>query len=187
MERIIKKQNPTLFDKAFSYIQQALAKELPWLDHVFPQAERLVKWVNGKTIYTPNVYVGANEYEQIFPDSDGIGNYSFFVLDEPQKVSYEQGGRVQMYAPFSLIVWFDIRTLYDDDIRDLEQAKKDVLRAVRRTWMREGYFAITDIFQRAENVFRGFTIDEVDNQYLMQPYGGFRLRGEIHIEEECEQ
>lgn len=186
MNRVIFKRNPTLFDKAFSYIQTALAKELPWLDHVFPQAERLVKLIDKKRIYSPNIYIGDNEYEQIFPDTDGIGNYSFFLLDEPQDVSYEAGSRVHMTAPFSLIVWFDIRTLYSEDIRDLEQAKKDVLRAVRRTWMREGAFTITEVFQRAENVFKEFTLDEVDNQYLMQPYGGFRLRGEIQINEECE-
>lgn len=186
MNRVIKKQNATLFDKAFGYIQDALATNLPWLDHVLPQAERLVKMIDGKRIYSPNIYVGENEYEQIFPDSDDIGNYSFFMLDEPQSVNYDVGGRVQMSAPFSLIVWFDIRTLYSDDVRDLEQAKKDVLRAVRRTWMRNGYFYITEIFQRSENVFKEFTLDEVDNQYLMQPFGGFRLRGTIHIEEDCE-
>lgn len=186
MNRVIKKQNTSLFDKAFGYIQDALATNLPWLNHVLPQAERLVKIINGKRIYSPNIYVGDNEYEQIFPDADNIGNYSFFMLDEPQDVSYEAGGRVKMSAPFSLIVWFDIRTLYADDVRDMEQAKKDVLRAVRRTWMREGAFTITQVFQRAENVFREFTLDEVDNQYLMQPYGGFRLRGEIQINEECE-
>lgn len=186
MDRVIKKQNASLFDKAFGYIQDALATNLSWLNHILPQAERLVKLINGKRIYSPNIYVGDNEYEQIFPDADNIGNYSFFMLDEPQDVSYEAGSRVKMSAPFSLIVWFDIRTLYADDVRDMEQAKKDVLRAVRRTWMREGYFSITDVFQRAENVFKEFTLEEVDNQYLMQPYGGFRLRGEIHIEEECE-
>lgn len=186
MDRVIKKQNASLFDKAFGYIQDALATNLPWLNHILPQAERLVKLINGKRIYSPNIYVGDNEYEQIFPDADNIGNYSFFMLDEPQDVSYEAGSRVKMSAPFSLIVWFDIRTLYADDVRDMEQAKKDVLRAVKRTWMREGYFSITDVFQRAENVFKEFTLDEVDSQYLMQPYGGFRLRGEIHIEEECE-
>ena len=38
----------------------------------------------------------------------------------------------------------------------------------------------------AENVFKGFSTDEIDNQYLMQPYCGFRFAGKIEIEEDCE-
>lgn len=186
MDRVIKKQNPTMFDKAFGYIQDALSSELLWLNHIFPQAERLVKNINGKRVYSPNVYIGDNEYELITPDAQGIGNYSFFLLDEPQRIEYEDGSRIHATAPFSLVVWFDIRTVFNDDTRDMERAKRDVLRAVRHTWMRHGRFHIDRIYQRAENVFKEFTLDEIDNQYLMQPYGGFRLYGEISIIEECE-
>ena len=186
MDRIVKKTNPTMFDKAFGYIQDALGANLSWLNHILPQAERLVKEINGKRIYTPNIYVGENEYEQILPDAQDIGNYSFFILEEPQEVIYEVGGRTKMSSPFSLIVWLDIRSVYNEDIRDTEMVKRDILRAIHRTWMRHGHFNIERIYQRAENIFKEFTMDEVDNQFLMQPYCGFRFRGEIVIEEECE-
>ena len=186
MDRVVKKTTPTMFDKAFGYIQDALATELKWLDHIFPQAERLVKIINGKRIYSPNIYVGENEYEQITPDSLNIGNYSFFLLDEPQEIKYDVGDRVWANAPFSLIVWFDIRSVENVDDRNIEKVKRDVLRAIRTTWMRHGYFHINQIYQRAENIFKEFTLDEIDNQYLMQPYCGFRFRGEIFIEEECQ-
>lgn len=186
MDRVVKKQNPTMFDKAFGYIQNALSAELLWLDHIFPQAERLAKEINGRRIYSPNIYKGANEYELITPDAQGIGNYSFFLLEEPQRIEYEDGSRIHATAPFSIVVWFDIRTVYNNDLRDIEMAKRDVLRAVRHTWMRHGRFHINRIYQRAENVFKEFTLDEIDNQFLMQPYCGFRLQGEITIIEECE-
>ena len=186
MERVVKKANPTLFDKAFGYIQDALATNLLWLNHILPQAERLVKEINGRKVYTPNIYVGENEYEQILPDAQDIGNYSFFILEEPQEVHYEVGSRVKMSSPFSLIVWLDIRSVYNEDLRDMEMVKRDILRAIRRTWMRNGHFHIERIYQRAENIFKEFTMDEVDIEFLMQPYCGFRFRGEIVIEEECE-
>ena len=91
-----------------------------------------------------------------------------------------------MSSPFSLVVWLDIRSVYNEYLIDMEMVKRDILRAIRRTWMRNGHFHIERIYQRAENIFKEFTMDEVDNQFLMQPYCGFRFRGEIVIEEECE-
>ena len=184
MDRVVKKTTPRLFDKAFGYIQDALASQLTWLDHILPQAERLVKDINGKRVYSPNIYVEGNEYEQITPDSLNIGNYSFFILHEPQEIHYDVGSRVIAHAPFSLIVWLDIRSV-DDGQRNIEQLKGNILRALQTTWMREGHFRINRIYQRAENIFKEFTLDEIDNQYLMQPYCGFRFQGEITIEDEC--
>jgi hypothetical protein len=43
------------------------------------------------------------------------------------------------------------------------------------------------VYQTAENVFDGYTLDEVDNQYLMAPFAGFRLTGEMIIDEECDE
>lgn len=187
MERIVKKSNPRLFDKAFGYIQDALGANLLWLNHIFGSAERLVKYIDGKRIYSPNIYVGDKEYEQITPDADNIGNYSFFILHEPQELSYDVGSRVKVKAPFSLVVWFDIRSVESSDERNKEEVKREILRALRRTWMREGYFHINRIYETAESIFKEYTLDEIDNQFLMQPYCGFRFTGEIHIEEECEQ
>lgn len=187
MDRIIKKTEPHLFDIAFGYIQDALGKELAWLDHIFPSAERLVKIVNGKKIYSPNIFVEGNEYELITPDADGIGNYSFFILSEPQTIRYDVGSRVKMVSPFSLVVWFDTRSISDfADERNMEGIKRDILRAIRKTWMRSGGFHINKVWTRAENIFKEYTLEEIDNQFLMQPYGGFRFDGEITIEEECE-
>ena len=75
-----------LIPSASGYIQEGLAKNLGWLNYAFGKAERLVKDYKGKRVYSPNLYVGKNEYELITPDSN-IGNYCFFVLDEPGKPS----------------------------------------------------------------------------------------------------
>lgn len=186
MDRVVKKSEPHLFDLAFSWMQDALADGLPWLDHVLPSVERLVKVVMGRKVYTPNIYTGGNDYELVTPDVGGIGNYSFFVLDEPQQITYDAGGRASATSSFSLVVWLDIRTVdAHAEERNIEGVKRDILRAVRGTWMRDGEFTITKVYQRAEKVFSGFSLDEVDNQFLMHPYCGFRFVGEITIKEEC--
>ena len=108
MERVPIKSEPKLFDNVIAEIQQGLANNLMWLNFSFGKAERLVKQINGRKYYTPNVYLGKNEYVLIAPDS-GLGNFSFFVLDEPQDVEWAIGDRTHLSTPFSLIVWFDIR------------------------------------------------------------------------------
>jgi hypothetical protein len=42
------------------------------------------------------------------------------------------------------------------------------------------------VYERAENVFEGYSLDEVDNQFLMQPFAGLRITGELIVDEECD-
>lgn len=184
-DRVPIRENPRLFDKAISYIQQGLADNISWLDYVFGRTERLVKSINGKRVYTPNIYVGKNEYEQIEPDSN-IGNFCFFVLDEPQKVGYVVGETSEIKVPFSIIVWVDMRTINSNDDRDTESVKRQLLRCLNgEIWMRQGAFTINKIWERAENIFKGFSLDEIDNQFLMHPYCGWRFEGELIIRDDC--
>lgn len=185
MERIPIKTNPALFDKVIGYIQTGLADNLTWLNYAFGKAERLVKNFNGKRVYSPNLYVGKNEYELITPDS-GIGNYCFFTLDEPQDVSWNVGDRTYIKAPFSLIVWVDLRTIETEDERNTESIKQDILRTLNgKLWMKEGRITINKIWEKAENIFKGFTLDEIDNQFLMQPFCGWRFEGILEAYTDC--
>lgn len=64
IERVpINNNNPRLLDKVITELQRGLADRLPWLNHSFGKAERLVKMIDGRKVYTPNIYVGKNEYE----------------------------------------------------------------------------------------------------------------------------
>lgn len=55
-------ENPTLLDEAIGYIQLGLVKNIGWLDMAFGRAERLVKMIDNKKRFTPNVYL-SNENE----------------------------------------------------------------------------------------------------------------------------
>lgn len=186
IERIPLKQNPKLFDIVIQELQQRFADELPWLTHSFGKAERLVKVMpNGKKYFTPNIYIGNNEYELIAPDSN-FGNYSFFVLDEPQNIEYTRGTNSKVTAPFSVIFWVNMRTIEDADERNTESVKQDILQVLtKRSFLRNGSITINRVYEKAENVFQGFTLDEIDNQFLMHPYAGFRFYGEMQTEDEC--
>lgn len=175
-----------LFDRVIQGLQDALGG-LSWMTHVFGRSERLVHQQNGGNVYTPNVYYGKNEYIRLLPDNTALGNYCFFTLDEPQQVTVPMGNVNRVKAPFSLIVWLDMRTIgatYDD--RNTEKVKEQLLKTVRRAWLRHGSVNVQRVYQRAENVFQGYSLEEVDNQYLMAPFAGFRLTGEMIIDEECD-
>ena len=179
-------QRAYLFDRVIQGLQDALGT-LSWLNHIFGRSERLVVLRDGIRRYTPNVYQGKGEYIQMLPDNTALGNYAFFVMDDPQTVTVPYGNSNRVKAPFSLIVWVDMRKVgATKDDRNTERLKEELLKTVRRAWLHHGSVSVERVYERAENVFTGYTLDEVDNQYLMSPFAGFRLTGEMTIDEECD-
>ena len=183
------KVHPVLFDEAIGYIQDKVVAD-PVLsmvfDNVFGIAERTVKMIGGGRFYTPSWFIGGNDYIGLLPD-DKLGNYMFFTLDEPQEVEHQQGLPNRYTCGFSVIVWLKMKgqNIDADYDRNREWVKSTIMQCLESTWMKRGWFVIDRIYERAENIFQGFTTDEVDNQYLMQPYTGFRFHGELHITDVC--
>lgn len=185
IERVPMRRNPQLLDRVITALQLEIADKIGWLDHVFGRAERLIKIINGKRYYTPNVYTGGNDYELIAPDS-GFGNYCFFVVDDPQEIDYNLGNPNIIESPFSIIFWVDMRTLENYDERDTESVKRDILRVLNGgIYLKHGTYEINRVYERAENVFNGFSLDEVNNQFLMHPFAGLRFSGRIRIKDFC--
>jgi hypothetical protein len=187
LRRVTLRTNPQMFDRVIQDLQQGLANELPWLDHCFGRCERLVKIVDGRRYYTPNLYIGGGEYIPVSPDKM-LGNYSFVMIDEPEQVISPNKQAMEMRAPFSLIVWIDLRTTDPRDERNMEEIKAEVLRAINfSSWIRSGHVHCDRVYTRAESIFDGFSLDEVDNQFLMAPYCGFRFTGEMMIMDVCRE
>lgn len=182
-----------MLDRVLGAIQKGLVDNLNWLDAAFGRSQRLTKEMNGKRIITPNVYCGGwrghgeNDYIEVSPDSR-IGNFSFFEIEEPQTLSREVWART-ITAPFSLIVWFDLTRVYGvASNRNTEYLKAQILRVLegRAGWvLRYGHIRLNRIYERAENIYRGYTLSEVDNQFLMHPFGGFRFEGVLEFDEHC--
>lgn len=185
MKRVYRKPNPHLFDVAIDEIQTALNNECAWLNNIFGRCERLVKEINGRKEFTANWYKAKNDYILIAPD-EGLGNFCFFVLDEPTDLeNYFAGDVTRSTIGFSLIVWCDLRTIGEG--RDTEAVKEELLQILNgRTHLRSGRMTIDKVYERAENIFREFDYDEIDNQYLMHPFAGFRIQGELIVDTLCD-
>lgn len=187
MDRTPKKTNPQLLDRVIEVIQSALADNLPWLNFAFGKAERIKKDIDGRVYYLPTVYVGKNEYEEITPDDKTLGNYAFCTVAEPQYVDWVNGQNNRLRATINIIVWVDMRTVEPTDERNKELVKRDILRVLNgKVALKDGTFRINQIYENAERVFEGFTLDEIDNQSFMHPFCGWRFCGDMTIADYCE-
>ena len=180
---IVTGQSLELFDKVFDEMSTQLLTNLKWLNQAYGRAERTVKTVNGKRIYTPCVFHHDNDYTELTPDS-GIGNFSFFWVDDPQDVRMDHYS-VELKTPFSAVFWFDYRKIYNGVNRNRDQVKADILDVFKNMVLKHGGFTINRAYDLAENIYRGFSLDEVDNQFLMAPYGGVRFEGEVWVTKNC--
>lgn len=187
--------NAVMLDAVIGEIQQGLVNNLSWLDAAFGRAQRLTKNIEGKRIVTPNVYCGGwnghgpNDYIEVSPDAK-IGNFSYFEVDDPQTIDPGPWAR-QIKAPFSLIVWFDLTRVYGSRTnRNTEKIKSDILHILngRADWhLTNGRIVINKIYERAENIYKGYTLSEIDNQFLMHPFAGLRFEGLLEFDELCYQ
>ena len=187
--------NAVMLDAVIGEIQQGLVNNLSWLDAAFGRAQRLTKNIEGKRIVTPNVYCGGwnghgpNDYIEVSPDAK-IGNFSYFEVDDPQTIDPGPWAR-QIKAPFSLIVWFDLTRVYGSRTnRNTEKIKSDILHILngRADWhLTNGRIVINRIYERAENIYKGYTLSEIDNQFLMHPFAGLRFEGLLEFDELCYQ
>ena len=183
-----------MLDRVLGQIQQGLVNGVQWLDVAFGRAQRIVKQApSGRRYSVPCVYAGgwqnhgSNDYIEVSPDSE-IGNFSFFAIDDPQILSVGPGQK-QFTTPFGLIVWFDCRRVFGEaNNRNTELLKADVLRVLNGRSgfaLTQGHIETTRIFEQAVNIYRGYSLDEVDNQFLMHPFGGFRIEGTLNYLEVC--
>ena len=175
-------------DKILTQIQAGLESCLPWLCTAYGRAQRITKKIGGKTYIFPAVFRNSEDYTDVSPDS-GLGNYSFFVIHDPQEIQWEPNLLGEIKVPFSVIFWLDLRHAapHDFENRNTEAVKAGILKALSvDIKVRDGSFRFNRIYERAENIFRDFPgVMETDNQFLMHPYAGFRFEGVLKVQQNC--
>ena len=188
--------NAVMLDKAIADLQLGLAETIGWLDAIFGRAQRITRVVNGRTYKEPFVYAGGtnytkgnydNDYLGVSPDGN-IGNFAFFDVNEPHRIEpYNRGVQNTIKTPFALIVWVDLRHVYNSTKnRNTEQLKAQLLRELNGGFKHPNCgYEFNKIYELSENIYKGYTLDETTNQYLMHPYWACRIEGEIKYNEPC--
>lgn len=184
--------SPVLADNALAELRTALLAGLTWLDAAYGPAEKRegISEAGARIIY-PAVFAGSantpTDYLRLFPD-EHLGNFCYFELADGQQINW-QGPRQDpsIDVDLSIIFWFDFRTVYPSDhlTRTIEHVKDQVLDLFRDMVLASVTAQFDRIFTRSENIYRGYTISEIEGQFLMRPYGGFRVDGSMNFENPC--
>lgn len=177
--------DPQGIDFVLSEFQDKLEAALSWLTKAYGKSYRLVRELNDNDFSYPGVITSGKEYLSMLPDSH-LGNYCFFTLDDETFTDYTKGAFNQIERDFSLIFFFDLRDIYPSwETRTIEHVKAEILTALRSMSITSGQFRLSNVYERAEDVFEGFTVQEVRNQFLMRPYGALRFEGTIYYKQKC--
>lgn len=176
-----------LFEKPIAEAQDLLKNNLAWLSYSFGKSQRLVKKRNSKEYHYPGIYISAKQYIDMHPSIE-YGNYSFFILDTTQELrNFKPNSYNEIRAKCSIVFWFDLDQIYTDSLdRSLEPLKAEILDLLTRNFrLKTGRFEVSAIYEKAEDIYKEYSVQEIDTQFLMQPCGGLRFEGLLTIRESC--
>ena len=97
------KDNPVLLDKILQDMQKSLMEKLKWLNYAFGRAYKLVEHrPDGNKFIYPAMYNGNSEYVSLLPN-DNFGNFSWFDIYDPQRITQVVQSLPQYTFSLSLI------------------------------------------------------------------------------------
>lgn len=198
------KDNPVLLDKILQDIQTSLLEKLKWLNYAFGRAYKLIehKQDGNKFIY-PAAYSGNGEYVSLLPN-DNFGNFSWFDIYDPQKITQVVQSLPQYSFEGAIIFWYDLSSIYaDKTVLYTEEIKDELIRVLTTPGIIKaaGKLVINDIYERFENIYKGYSIEriynnyaykgediqDIDKQFFMYPYAGIRIEFTLTTRELCQR
>lgn len=202
--KIIKKENPVLLDKVIQDIQKTLSQKLKWLNYTFGRAYKLVehKSDGSKFIY-PATYVGNSEYASLLPN-DNFGNFCWFDIYDPQEIIAAAQSLPQFVFSGAIVFWFNLDTIFPDaDAMYTEEIKDEIVQVLTGPGLikNQGRLTINKIFERFENIYKGYALEKIynnytykgegiqaiDKQFFMHPYAGLRFEFDMITRELCQR
>lgn len=197
------KDNPVLLDKILQDMQRSLMEKLMWLNYAFGRAYKLVEHRpdDNKFIY-PAMYNGNSEYISLLPN-DNFGNFSWFDIYDPQRITQVVQSLPQYTFSGAIIFWYDLSSIYEDEtVLHTEEVKDEIMRVLTTPGLiTTGKLVINDIYERFENIYKGYSIEkiynnyiykgegmqDIDKQFFMYPYAGIRIEFTLTTRELCQR
>lgn len=198
------KENPVLLDKIIQDIQDSLKKRLDWLDLAFGKAHKLVEHrQDGDKFIYPAAYIGNSEYVSLLPN-DNFGNFCWFDIYDPQLITQVVQSTPQFSFSGAIVFWYNLNSIFADaDVLYTEEIKDEIIRALTTPGLikQTGRLSITKVFERFENIYKGYSIEkiynnysykgegiqDIDKQFFMHPYAGIRIEFEMTTRELCQR
>ena len=180
-----------LIDDMTTTINASLVQNLDWLDNAFGVVStfsRKSRTDDRVKVYYPAVFIGGNtnRFTEVFPDSK-LGNFSYCeVINVPE---YEKTGPATVRPIFRLkiVFWFKWPSLYPADwkARSIEEIKGQVFAVLLKTQ----YTRTVERFktyEKANDIYKGFDHRDIEEQFLMRPYGGFAVEVDVYGPANCQ-
>lgn len=198
------KKDPVLLDKILQDMQKSLMNKLKWLNYAFGRAYKLVEHrLDGNKFVYPAVYNGNGEYVSLLPN-DNFGNFSWFDIYDPQRITEVVQSLPQYTFSGAIIFWYDLSSIYEDEtVMHTEEVKDEIMRVLTTPGLitTTGKLTIDDIYERFENIYKGYSIEKVynnyaykgegiqdiDKQFFMYPYAGIRIEFTLTTRELCQR
>lgn len=202
--KVIAKENPVLLDKVIQDIQEALTTKLEWLSYAFGRAYKLVEHrSDGSKFIYPAAYIGNSEYVSLLPN-DNFGNFAWFDVYDPQEIEANVRSLPTFKFSGAVVFWFDLNSIFPDaDAMYTEEIKDEIIRVLTGPGVikTQGRLTITRIYERFENIYRGYALEKVynnytykgdgiqaiDKQFFMHPYAGLRFEFNMVTQELCQR
>lgn len=198
------KEDPVLLDKILQDMQKSLMNRLKWLNCAFGRAYKLVEHrPDGNKFIYPAMYNGNGEYVSLLPN-DNFGNFSWFDIYDPQKITEVVQSLPQYIFSGAIIFWYDLSSIYEDEtVMHTEEVKDEIMRVLTTPGLitTTGKLVINDIYERFENIYKGYSIEkiynnytykgegiqDIDKQFFMYPYAGIRIEFTLTTRELCQR
>lgn len=198
------KENPVLLDKVLQDMQTTLLVKLPWLNYAFGRAYKLVEnRPDGAKFIYPAAYNGNGEYVSLLPN-DNFGNFSWFDIYDPQKITQVVQSLPQYTFSGAIVFWYDLSSIYEDEtVLHTEEVKDEIIRVLATPGVitTTGKLTINNIYERFENIYKGYSIEkiynnydysgqniqDIDKQFFMYPYAGIRIEFTLITRELCQR
>lgn len=198
------KEDPVLLDKILQDMQKSLMNRLKWLNCAFGRAYKLVEHrPDGNKFIYPAMYNGNGEYVSLLPN-DNFGNFSWFDIYDPQKITEVVQSLPQYTFSGAIIFWYDLSSIYEGEtVMHTEEVKDEIMRVLTTPGLitTTGKLVINDIYERFENIYKGYSIEkiynnytykgegiqDIDKQFFMYPYAGIRIEFTLTTRELCQR
>lgn len=198
------KEDPVLLDKILQDMQKSLMNRLKWLNYAFGRAYKLVEHrPDGNKFIYPAMYNGNGEYASLLPN-DNFGNFSWFDIYDPQKITEVVQSLPQYTFSGAIIFWYDLSSIYEDEtVMHTEEVKDEIMRVLTTPGLitTTGKLVINDMYERFENIYKGYSIEkiynnytykgegiqDIDKQFFMYPYAGIRIEFTLTTRELCQR
>ena len=167
--------SPSPVDAALLSIQTRL-EGLDWLDTAYGRCEKLKREKEGKVIQFPAIYAQGKEYLELFPD-EHLGNFSFFEIVD----GWDYSGDIRRVG-FNLILWFNFESVFPDDYQQRNQmdVAEKIIKILEKSYPGSS-INLGKIYLTPDEIYRGYTSREISQQFLMRPYGGLRITGNLFV------